>query len=84
MNSLSNENPTTTIQSATDCFRLGKTINQFRSLCLPSMQSLSSVEDSEATYSPINSPNTNENDDALDKLPDDVDAITDDDEDNLI
>ena len=25
----------TTIQSATDCFRLGRTINQFRRLCLP-------------------------------------------------
>ena len=30
LNSLSNEFPKTTIQSATDCFRLGRTINQFR------------------------------------------------------
>ena len=35
LNSLSNEFPTTTIQSATDCFRLGRTINQFRRFCLP-------------------------------------------------
>ena len=30
LNSLSNEFPTTTLQSATDCSRLGKAINQFR------------------------------------------------------
>ena len=36
LNSLSNEFPSSTIQSATDCFRLGRTINQFRRLCLPS------------------------------------------------
>ena len=80
LNSLSNEFPTTTIQSATDCFRVGKTINQFRRLYLPSMQSLSSAENSELTYSSINSLSTNEDDDVLDELPDDVNAITDDDE----
>ena len=63
---------------------MGKTINQFRRLCLPSMQFLSSVEDSEPTYSSINSLNTDGNDHALDQLPDDVDAITDDDEYDLI
>ena len=84
LNSLSNEFPTTTIQSATNCFRLGKTIHQFRRLCLPSTQSLSSVENSELTHSSINSLNTNEDDDVFDELPDDVDAITDDDEDDLI
>ena len=84
LNSLSNEFPTTTIQSTTNCFRLGKTINQFRRLCLPSMQSLSSVEDSEPTHISINSLNTDEGDDALNDLPDDVDVITDDDEVDLI
>ena len=77
LNRLSNEFPFTTIQSATDCFRMERTINQFRRLCLPSMQSLSSVEGSEPTYSSISSLNTNEDDDALDELPDD-------DEDNII
>ena len=48
------------------------------------MQSLSSVEDSEPTYSSINSLNTDEDDDAPDEFLDDVYAITDDDEDNLI
>ena len=43
LNSLSNEFPTATIQSTTDCFRLGKTINQFRRLCPHSTQSLSSA-----------------------------------------
>ena len=45
---------------------------------------MSSVEDSEPTYSPVNSLNTNEDDDAFDDLPNVVDAITADDEDNLI
>ena len=48
------------------------------------MQSLSSVEDSEPTYRSINSLNTDEEDDAPDELPGDVDAISDDDEDDLI
>ena len=84
LNGFSTEFPTTTIQSATDCFRLGRTINQFRRLCLPSTQPLSSVANSEITYSSINSLNTNEEDDLHDELPYDVYVITDDDEDDLI
>ena len=85
LNSHSNEFPTTTIQSATDCFRLGRTINQFRRLCLPSTQLLSSVEDSGPTHSSVNSLNTNEDDNAFDETHDDEDdATTNDDEDNLI
>ena len=85
LNHLSNEFSSTTIQSATDCFRLGTKINQFQRLCLPSTQTLSSVEGSEPTYSFIKSLNTNEDDDALDELnDDDDDAITDDGEGNLI
>ena len=45
---------------------------------------MSSVEDSEPIYSSISSLDTNEDDDVLDDLPDDVDTITADDEDNLI
>ena len=45
---------------------------------------MNSIEDSEPTYSSINSLNTNEDDDVLDEFPDDVDTITADDEDNLI
>ena len=85
LNSLSNEFPTTTILSATDCFRLGRTINQFRRLCLPPTQSLNSVEDSEPTYSSINSLNTSEDDYALEETYDnESDAAADDDEDNLV
>ena len=85
LNSLSNGFASTTIQSANDCFRIGKTINQFRRLCLPSTQSSSSVEESEPTYSSINSLNTNEDDNAFDETQDGADdATTDDQEDNLI
>ena len=66
LSSPSNEFPTTTIQSATDCFRLGRTINHILRLCLPSRQTFSSVEGSEPTYCPINSLNTKEDNDALD------------------
>ena len=85
LNSLSNEFPSTTIQSATDCFRVGETINQFRRLCLPSTQCLGSAEVSQPTYSSIDSLNTNEDDDALVEPHDDDDIpIIDDDEDNFI
>ena len=85
LNSLSNEFPSTTIHSTTDCFRLGKTINQFRRLCLPSTQSLSSAENSDPTYSSIDSLSTNGDDDALTEAYDnDDDPIINDDEDNFI
>ena len=45
---------------------------------------MSSVEDSEPTYSSFNSSNSNENDDALNELHADKDAISNDIEDNLI
>ena len=85
LNSLRNEFLSTTLQSATDCFRLGKTINRFRCLCLPSTQFLSSVESSDPTYSSIDSLNTNEDDDALaNSYDDDDNPIIDDDGDNFI
>ena len=85
LNKLSNEFPTTTIQSATDCFRLGRTINQFRRLCLLSTQSLNSVKASEPTYSSINSLNTSEEDNAFEETYDhEDDATADNNEDNLI
>ena len=85
LNNLSNEFPSTTILSATDCFRLGKTINQFRRLCLPSTHSLSSAEGSDPTHSSIDSLSANEDDGALAEPHDDCDnPIIDDDEDNFI
>ena len=65
LNLLATKFSLTTIQTATGCFQMGILTNQFRSLCLPSTQFLNSVEDSEPTYSSINSLNTNEDDDAL-------------------
>ena len=73
------------LQSATDCFRLGRTINQFRPLCRPSTQLLSLEEDSEPTYNSINSLNASEADNAFKETYDhEGDATADDDEDNLI
>ena len=83
--SLGNEFPTTIIQPATDCFRLGRTIKHIRRLCLHSTESLNSVEDSEPLYSSTNSLNTNEDDNAFDETQvDKDDATTDYDDDNLI
>ena len=82
--SLSNKCPITTIQTATHCFWMDGTINHFWRSCLPSTQSLSSVEGTKPTYSSRNSLNTNEDNDAQDELPDDADEITDDYEHNMI
>ena len=85
LNSLSNEFPSTTLHSATDCFRLDKTINQFRRLCLPLTQSLSSAEGSDPTYSSIDWLNTIEYDYALADPHDNDDNLSiDDDEDNFV
>ena len=59
-------------------------MNQFLRLCLPSTESLRSVESSKPTYSSINTLNTKEEDVALDEILHGANAITDDDEDNLI
>ena len=54
LNSISTEFATSSVQLAADCFRMGRTINQFRRLCRRgSPVSLSSSESSIRTYSPI-------------------------------
>ena len=54
LNSISTEFSTSSVQPAADCFRMGRTINQFRRLCRPgSPVSLSSSESSSGTYSSI-------------------------------
>ena len=55
LNSISNDLPTLSAQSAADCFRMGKTINQFRHLCYPLSYSPISQDDSDPTYSSISS-----------------------------
>ena len=54
LNSISSDFATSSVQLAADCFRTGRTINQFRWLCRPgSTVSLSSSESSTGTYSSI-------------------------------
>ena len=84
LSKFSNEFPTETLQSENDSFRLGRTINQFRSLRLPSTQSLSSIEGSEPTYGSIFLMKSNECNEYLNELHDEDDAIFDEDGDNLI
>ena len=53
-NSISTNFATSSVQLAADCFRMGRTINQFRRLCRPgSPVSLSPSENSTGTYSSI-------------------------------
>ena len=53
-NSISTDFATSSVQLAADCFRMGRTIKQFRRLCRPgSPVSLSSSESSTGTYSSI-------------------------------
>ena len=47
--------PITSIQQASDCFRIGRFINQFRGICGPETRSNASVNTSNFEYSSINS-----------------------------
>ena len=60
LNSISNEFPTLSAQSAADCFRMGKTINQFRRLCYPLSYSPLLHDTSDAIYSSISTLDTEE------------------------
>ena len=60
LDSISNEFPTLSAQSAADCFRMGKTINLFRRLCYPLSYSPILRENSDSIYSSISSLNTEE------------------------
>ena len=54
LDSISTEFATSSVQLAADCFRMGRTINQFRRLCRPgSPVSLSPSESSTGTYNSI-------------------------------
>ena len=58
LNSISNELPTLSTQSAADCFRMGKTINQLRRLYYPLSYSPILHENYDPTYSSISSLDT--------------------------
>ena len=60
LKSISNEFPTLSAQSAANCFRMGKTINQFRPLCYPLSYSPILHDTSDPTYSSISSLGTEE------------------------
>ena len=55
VSSMLDEFPITSVQQASDCFRMGKFINQFRQICGPETQSNASVNTSNAEYSSIDS-----------------------------
>ena len=63
--------PITSIQQASDCFRMGKFINQFRGKCGPETQSNASVNTFKTEYSSINSRSPSEDDTANSTSPDD-------------
>ena len=53
LNSITNEFPILSIQSAAVCFRMGKLINQFRRLCSPLASPVTLHNNSDPTYSSI-------------------------------
>ena len=55
VSSMLDELPIISVQQASDCFRMGKFINQFRQICGPETQSSASVNTSNTEYSSINS-----------------------------
>ena len=74
------------VQQASDCFRMGKFVNQFRRICGPEIQSNASVNISNTDYSSINSLSPFE-DDATDSTNSDDDShhfSTDSEDDNIV
>ena len=55
VSSMLDEFPIISVQQASDCFRMGKFINQFRRICGPETQSNASVHTSNTEYISINS-----------------------------
>ena len=55
VSSMLDDFPIISVQQASDCFRMGKFINQFRRICGPETQSNASVNSSNAEYSSIDS-----------------------------
>ena len=80
------EIPTTSIQEASDCYRMGKFINQFRRICGPETQSSVSANASNTDYSSINSLSPSEDDTADSTSPGDDSShvSTDSEEDNNV
>ena len=80
------ELPIISVQQASDCFRMGRFINQFRRICGPETQSNASVNTSSTEYSSMNSLSPSE-DDATDSTSPDNDShhlSTDSEVDNIV
>ena len=80
------EFPITSIQQASDCFRMGRFINQFRRICGSETQSGDSANASNTDYSSINSLSPSEDDEADSTSPgDDLNHVsTDSEDDNIV
>ena len=80
------EFPITSFQQASDCFRMGRFINQFRRICGQVTQSSVSVNASNTDYSPINSICASEDDAADSTSPSDDSqhTSTDSEDDNVV
>ena len=86
VSSMLDEIPIIAVQQASDCFRMGKFINQFRRICGPETQSNASVNTSNTEYSSINSCSPSE-DDIIDSTSPGNDSYhpgTDSDDDNIV
>ena len=73
VSSMLDEFPITSIQQASDCFRMGRLMNQFRRICGPETQSSASVTPSNTDYRSIDSLSPSE-DDAADSTSPGVDS----------
>ena len=80
------EFPIISIQQASDCFRMGRSINQFRRICGPETQSNASVNTSNAEYSSINSlsPSADDTADPTSQCDDSNHVSTDSEDDNIV
>ena len=86
VSSMIDEFPITSIQQPSDCFRMGRFIQQFRRICGPETQSNASVNTSNAEYSSINFLSRTEDDAADSTSPGDDShhLSTDSEDDNIV
>ena len=86
VSSMLDEFPINSIQQVSDCFRMGKVINQFRRICGPDTQSNTSVKTSKTEYSSINSLSPSEDDsgDSAGRGDDSHHLSTDSEDDNIV
>ena len=86
VSSMLDEFPIISVQQSSDCFQMGKFINQFRRICGPETQSNASVNTSNTEYSSINSLSSFEDDatDSTSPVDDSHYLSTDSEDDNFV